>query len=565
MDYSVEFFTLPYVRRPLRVDDLANYDRVKVLNIAHNVYLDDDCAGHFECMKSLMAFHVSPSCTMYYEKDGVLYAKAKDCRITCDEHWLEELADNDEVLIEVPPAYPGESFVVPEGVKAIFNGALKGTRFKKIVLPESLEIVGFYALNDVMNLELLCVPDKDICIKDHFTYDKPISIECSKGGKLEEDILRKWVWWLNPIERTESNQEEEETIGKDWLSFRTGYPRKYVYPLKEMVDVIGSLTSKESILSHLESLEEKFPQHAEFMRAMIFLHIDVTLLHCNSKDEANRVIKAIWGDGLSAKASVLNYIDFTDTEERETWPDDVSLEEITDVAYSCFAFKEDGRSSTELIFPPVNSPNSELFIVAQLATSAPMLFLDHLGNTFIRQEVLIPKAVKILEKLASEGDDYAAMNLLCASDEYRDFISRVSEKCTQMAISKGDIIALYDRCENYIHSLNQTTFEITDAQKKHVEFLVEACLCEGNFTEVTDDWVVPVIKNRVKNHKKWVDLYFTITNPASQKVVPQVKSFNTKPAVITTNNNIVLESPKKVQKKSTSEEDPRQLDLFGEF
>ena len=521
MDYSVEFFTLPYVRRPLRTDDLANYDRVKVLNIAHNVYLDDDCAGHFECMKSLMAFHISPSCTMYYEKDGVLYAKAKDCRITCDAYWLEELADDDEVLIEVPPAYPGKSFVVPEGVKAIFNGAFRGTKFKKIVLPESLEIVGFYAFNSIRDLELLCVPNKDIYIKDHFTYDNPISIECSKGGELDENVLKQWSWWLNPIERTESNQEEEETISKDWLTFKTGYPRKYVYPLKEMEDVIGSLTSKESILSQLECLEEKFPKHAEFMRAMIFFHIDVTLLHCNSKDEANRVIKAIWGDGLSAKASVLNYIDFSDTEERETWPDDVSLEEITDVAYSCFAFEEEGRSSTELIFPPVNSPNSELFIIAQLATSAPMLFLDHLGNTFIHQEVLIPNAVKILEKLADKGDDYAAMNLLCASDEYRDLISGVREKHTQIAIAKGDIIALYDRCEDYIHSLNRTTFEITDAQLKEVKSLVEACLREDNITETTYEWAVSAIKKHVKNCKKWVDLYFTVKNP-----IPDTKCRN---------------------------------------
>ena len=563
MDYSVEFLTLPYIRRPLRSDDLANFDRVKVLNIAHNVYLDDDCAGHFACMKSLKAFYISPSCTMYYEKDGVLYAKAKDCQTTCQMNWIENLADDDEVLIEVPPAYSGDSFLVPEGVKAIANGAFEGTNFKKIVLPESLEIVGFYALNSVKDLELLYVPNKYIKIYDHCTYDYPIKFESSKGGDLKEDIVSNWALWLNPIDRIESVPVVEETIGKDWISCYIGYPRKYVYPLKEMEDVIGSLTSKESILSNLESLDEKFSKHAEFMRAMIFLHTEASLLHCTSKDDANRVIKAIWGDAQSAQASVLDYIDLSSVEKRETWPDDISSEEFLDIAYSCFSFEEESTSSPELIFPPVNDPNNELFIIAQLATSAPMLFLDYLGNTFIRQEVLIPEAVKILKKMADEGDEYAAMNLLCASDEYRGLVDEVCEKYIQMAISKGDIIALFDRCEKYLHSLNRVTFEITEAQKKHIEILVEACLSDDTFTEVTYEWAVSGIKNRVKNSDKWVKLHFVIKDAIPQKAAPKEIKTPKKCTTSPKNKSSISESFTHKTKRISADDDSQQLNLFG--
>lgn len=415
MNYSVEYFTLPLTKRPLTYNDLADFDRVKVLNITHNVLFDHDCVGHFACMKSLKAFRVTLPCTMYYVRDGVLYSK-DDLYKNYFKKLGFTIQDDEEILIEVPPAYPGDTFVVPEGVAAIYHGAFNGTSFKSITLPHSLKVVGFYALVEISGLEYINVPNKDVHLYDQKRYDTPITIK-NNSSELDEKLREYWELYLNPLEVSNFISE-----------FGSSNSNKYVYPLDGMRELIESLSTKESVLESLETIDKKYPNHAEFMRAMILLHTDVTLLHSNSDDEAIRIIRNIWGDEQSAKNSILEHVNLesiTHREDLSDFEDLIDIDELDEsswgveefLEYGEYDFKtysiDDDYPTATSIFFGTDDLNHELFISAQLATSAPMLFLDTLGGKFMRDNVLIPHAIDILKTLSNNGDEFAIANLSC--------------------------------------------------------------------------------------------------------------------------------------------------------
>lgn len=552
MDYSVDLLTLPHARRPLRYNDLENFDRVRVLNIAHDVVFDDDCGGHFACMKSLEYFRVAPSCSIFYEKNGVLYSKGEFYK-----DFFRDINNDDEILIAVPPAYRGDSFVVPEGVTAIYNGAFCGTSFKSITFPESLKVVGFHAIDDVSGLECLYIPNKDLRIYDQMIYNKPIEIKSNNAGELDEKVYRYWAWWLNPCDKF--IETEDTAPEKGWLTFRYIYPRKYVYPSQEIKELVESVFTKASLLETLETLKEKYPVYAEFMNAMLWLQTDVTSLHCNSTEEARRIIRLLWGSEEEAKDWVINGISLEGIEFRDPLMD---MEEFIDMdEYIETSFWSEDIDSGP-VFESWSEYKKHLFATAHLVTSAPMLFLDYLGNAYLRDEVIIPKAVSSLAKLASEGDDFAAMNLLKL---YNDDVSRdfYPDKYTEMALAKRDIIALYEKCEDYIHILDSKNFEINTAQLKHVESLVEACLREDNYVETTDEWSLEKIRKRVKKCEQWVKLHFVIKEAIPQQVAPKETKKPKKSTTSTKNASSTSESFTRKNKRISTDDDSQQLNLFG--
>ena len=80
--------------------------------------------------------------------------------------------------------------------------------------------------------------------------------------------------------------------------------------------------------------------------------------------------------------------------------------------FKTYGIDDDYPTATSIFFG-TDDLNHELFISAQLATSAPMLFLDTLGGKFIRDNVLIPHAIDILKTLSNNGDEFAIANLKC--------------------------------------------------------------------------------------------------------------------------------------------------------
>ena len=53
----------------------------------------------------------------------------------------------------MPPAYPAEDFVVPEGVVGILTGAFDGCNFDTISFPDSLKVVPEGFLRNVSDIK----------------------------------------------------------------------------------------------------------------------------------------------------------------------------------------------------------------------------------------------------------------------------------------------------------------------------------------------------------------------------------------------------------------------------
>ena len=206
MSCSVKYLTLPTSIEVLEYDTLENYDKVKVLTISHNFAFDDDKAGPFSHLKSLREFRVTSHNLRVYVEDGILY--------TNDSTWLYEECDLPQaatcgkILLAVPPAYPTEHLVIPEGVSLIYSGALNGCRFKTVTLPDSLEVIDFYALNDIEGLECIRVPNKYIEVLDQWITD--VKYESKDGCALDKEVCELWDFWTIPTTSYPVNEDDGE-------------------------------------------------------------------------------------------------------------------------------------------------------------------------------------------------------------------------------------------------------------------------------------------------------------------------------------------------------------------
>lgn len=206
MNYAVEHLILPVFIKELGVNYLINYDRVRVLTIAHDFLFDDDCAGPFSHLKSLREFRVTSHNLRVYVEDGILY--------TNDSTWLYEECDlpqtttSGKILLAVPPAYPTDHLVIPEGVSFIYRGALNGCRFKTVTLPDSLEVIDFYALNDIEGLECIRVPNKYIEVLDQWITD--VKYESKDGCALDKEVCELWDFWTIPTTSYPVNEDDGE-------------------------------------------------------------------------------------------------------------------------------------------------------------------------------------------------------------------------------------------------------------------------------------------------------------------------------------------------------------------
>ena len=159
MNYSVKYLNLPISQKSFFADDLCDFDRVEYLNIAHDCELNTYHGSVFKDMKSLKAFHVSnPSCRYYVEK-GILYTDDIDILYKSLEFSDDELQEfnlrgiNGRVLVAVPPAYPTDDFIVPNGVVAIYSCAFDGCSFNSIQIPDTLKVIGDNVFDSLNNLK----------------------------------------------------------------------------------------------------------------------------------------------------------------------------------------------------------------------------------------------------------------------------------------------------------------------------------------------------------------------------------------------------------------------------
>ena len=93
----------------------------------------------------------------------------------------------------MPPAYPAEDFVVPEGVVGIFKGAFDGCHFRTITFPQSLQLTPHCFLRYARNLECIFVSSKVMNIEGitglGYMSKPNFEIKCSSS---DNEVLESW-------------------------------------------------------------------------------------------------------------------------------------------------------------------------------------------------------------------------------------------------------------------------------------------------------------------------------------------------------------------------------------
>ena len=507
MNYAVEHLTLPVFIKELGVNYLINYDRVRVLTIAHDFLFDNDCAGPFSHLKSLREFRVMNNNLRVYVEEGILY--------TDDVTWLYDEPEfpRGKILLAVPPAYPTDHFVVPNGVTFIYKGALNGCRFKTITLPDSLDEIDFYAISEIEGLECIRVPNKKILIQDQ-DWLTNVKYESKDGCALDKEVCEVWDFWTTPRDFYFFNLNDK--IGSKSLDRIYSFSRNYVYPSNDMHKTIENIKTWEDWTRFLETVDNQYGDYSEFMRAMLFIEVNPNFIGCDRDEDALRVIRAIWGDSIKAKEYVLKYVDLEYIKCRcnsfSYWEkydyDNEFYNDILKLSYE--EYEQLFYNNDNLVLE-----NQNLFIASQLATSAPMLFLDYIGKRFIKEKVFIPLAVKALYDLSIEGNIYAISNFLAiSSDRFMFSLEYPKEidlkKVRLKAVEYMDLHSVYEVLKNKIAQLDDRAKVIRTGCLLEIERLVEQCLNKNAFTECLDSKSIEQIKFYAQNEMQWIKNNFKV-------------------------------------------------------
>lgn len=524
MNYSVEHLILPSTIIELKEDTLLSYNRVKVLTIAHDFLLSHYYFENpFKCLKSLQAFQILNKNLIFYTEKGILYSDNADFMYS--SKFSERYTSGAKILIAVPPALPIDDLVIPEGVIGIRQSAFNGCRFKSITLPNSLEAIGICAFSDMEGLECIKVPNKLLELGSQIHKLENVRYEGKDGVPLDEEVCEMWNSIINPkdfLYATISQELGEKSWPHHYLnSFH------YVYPNDEMANDVRNITTLDEWIALMESIDERYGKDAPFMRAMLLLEFKPNLINCDTEEEASRFINSIWGSNEEAKQHILSFVNVSDTKKRWKKSPESSLEADVYNKETEYGIKEFEEKLDIAIFriqldTDPFLKNQDLFILAQLATSAPMLFLDCLDKHFLEEKILTPFALKILEKLCDDNDKYAISNYVCAYKKYHLFLSRRDE------MFKYNIKAIFNKaisCKNlyalYEALWQEFFFIVREERLVRIEELIELCLQRDVFVECLSSREAEFVKLFAQNQLLWIKKKYK--NSEGEYCIPEVK------------------------------------------
>ena len=429
MNYSVNYLTLSPTHTDLCMEDLQDFDRVVFLNITHN-YKPYNDKGPFMRMKSLRAFYVSnPHCRYYVEK-GVLYTDDMDfffdqMELGDDFEYLRN--SKGRILVAVPPAYPTNDFVVPEGVVGILTGAFDGCNFETILFPSSLQVAPEAFLCNVKGLKTIFVSNE---IKVNASYGViellDFEIKSNSGRTLDEKVIHSWQDCLCVY-----TKEYLEEINKQMIKDLDGRPllstftRSFVFPNEKIKNDLQSIKTQDDLINVLENLW-LYNEYESFVRAMVFLHIDPSLLYCNEEEPARKLIRFIWGSEENAMSFILsNLPNYIEQKSRDEFDFDV-----TQFAYNVEGLDVDAKFAFDdnSYFPYEHEQkyrfdNLELYAASHLIKTNPRYIFDYLGWTYLRK-VLNKFAIDMLYRdFLKSHDLYITLNLMHIRHERMHFRS----------------------------------------------------------------------------------------------------------------------------------------------
>ena len=525
MNYSVVNYTLPLTETCLYDTCLQNYDRVQFLNICHDFKFDPIYDSHspFMLMKSLMGFYVSnPKCRYYVEK-GVLY--------TDDIEYFYESMDLDEdelkfwqsknikgrLLVAVPPAYPTEDFVVPEGVVGIFKGAFDGCHFNTIAFPKSLQLTPWCFLRYLRELKTIFVSSKVMCIEGltGYSFLSTPNVEI-KSSSPDTDIIESWKTCLGFY--FVEDLEDWNVISPDDL-YLADYGRELVYPNQRIERIVKKPESNLQLLTTLDNLC-CIGEYEQLVRAMIFLQVEPALFYSSRDEEALKLIRAIWGNEENAKhfiqAHVPDRVKGDRGDERSfdvgmmcTSPNDI--DDITKDVFdggNCQSCAQD----EEFYFNEL-----ELYIASILIDTKPRFTFDYIGKTFLKENVLIPQAVNILvQEFQKKNDLYVALNLLAIRDlhkwstEYRELLHSIDfSEMEKLAFEAKDINSIYGRLRELTRGFSYTKDELIRQMTKddfyECQKLYEMLMSDDILTIGSTPYSIKCMRRDATKMIKWIE------------------------------------------------------------
>lgn len=206
---------------------------VKEVWIENDFEIDNDAAVGFGCLKSLERFKIINPSSPFFVEDGLLYINIGEETIDRspaaiqEDEWYARIEQPDgtvsefitysmvrglnrrnsmvwrstfnsntvgKVLVAIPPAYPKNDIVIPEGVVGICKGSIMNCCIDSLTLPQSLK--------EVSNLAIVESTIKELRVPNWKSY-KPISwvaadstigiIRSNIDGEiLDERIIEYW-------------------------------------------------------------------------------------------------------------------------------------------------------------------------------------------------------------------------------------------------------------------------------------------------------------------------------------------------------------------------------------
>ena len=525
MNYSVKYLNLPISQKSFFADDLCDFDRVEYLNIAHDCELNTYHGSVFKDMKSLKAFHVSnPNCRYYVEK-GILYTDDIDILYKSLEFSDDELQEfnlrgiNGRVLVAVPPAYPTDDFIVPNGVVAIYSCAFDGCSFNSIQIPDTLKVIGNNVFDSLNNLKTLFVPNIKPLYYGNVNIMREkssISIQSKNGVKLDEDVVDFWKVPLGVFNLEEFDNHENEF---SYPYFLPWFFRSLIFPCKSMGDDLVGLKTQEGVLDTLENLDAMYGDYREMMRAIILSRIDPSLLYCKDDDIARRFIQAIWGSEEYAKHFLLAHVseDIKNTkvyDENEEFEIGSVPEELDDAAQFVFDDEYSSLKSVE----DQHFKEMDIYVAAHLVSSSPRYIFDYLGRTFIKNNILESIAFNILyAEFNKKNDRYITSNLLYLKQHIgicvplpEDFNLSVIR---QQAIEMNDMLEIYsaysELIEKYLHS-DEDLKEIEESNYKELTILSNRLLQDDLFVGSLNRFDIISMQTVVRKTMTWINENWTV-------------------------------------------------------
>ena len=303
-DYSVESLVIKN-GCVLNSDELKNFDRVKIVYIESDFKFDEGWRNKFGDIKSLERFVVIDEKSRLYTEDGVLFTDIREGEDE-DFFWGESILQffhhnfAGKVLVAFPANYAHKKYSIPEGTAAICKGAFAETNIEDLTIPDSVQFLDYYALNNTSHLAILRVPNKYIVRgRSYQVGAKNLKIVSNQDNCL---LSQKIVNFWNSISGLLNKDElSDDVLGNKFEEIL--FSRYITWPDERIrIKMEAILSEKKSVFAFYSRNKHKINCRINNMLALLFYLVKPNILHPSTEAEAEILIDMMFdGKGVEKK------------------------------------------------------------------------------------------------------------------------------------------------------------------------------------------------------------------------------------------------------------------------